>query len=391
MKKIAATLLLLGMTALAHAVPTLVNYQGTLLDNNNIPVTQSNVPIVVSIWDHASSTATGNRKYQENHTVNVNDGNFSFPIGSGSSPIGTFNANLFNTSSTLYLQLNINGEDLLPRVRFLSAPYTLQSVNSGLLGNQPPTFYATASALNALQNQVNNLQIPSAESLCRATYGAVWINSQGLCVGGSVDLYEKDLSGENISGVRLDGAIFQKAKFSNALMKNSVMRNVKFAANTLLDFTNLTGSTLVAADLTGVDFSKTVLAGLYSDQITDCPQSLPDNWYCVQVSDAPKLYRLIGPTARFADDREVGPAEWHGTSFPTMLQGVNFKQNLFRNCSFPVSVKLNNANLFGASFATCSFSSSTVWGNTTCPDGTNSSDPANEGSCFNHGVPSPNK
>ena len=146
-----AALLCAGLT---HAVPVLINYQGTYLDDAGVPVTQASTPVIISIWDDATSTNTVNRKFQENHTVNIDDGVFSLQIGSGGTPVGTFDAALFDTTSNLYLQLTINGETMLPRVRFLSAPYTLQSANSAKLGNQPITYFASAADLTNLQTSL---------------------------------------------------------------------------------------------------------------------------------------------------------------------------------------------------------------------------------------------
>lgn len=391
MKRWAASLATLLFSFAAYAVPNLVNYQGTLLDNNNIPVTQANVPIIISIWDDATSTATANRKYQENHTVNVDDGVFSLQIGSGSSAIGTFNPALFDTAGNLFLQLNINGEDLLPRVRFLTAPYTMQSENSARFGNQLPTFYATASALSSLQSQVNALQIPSAETLCKATYGSVWVTSQSLCVGGASDLSNKDLTGETLSTVRLRGANLSGTKLSNAVIWNAFIQNVTLNTNSLFDGVAFLNSTIDNVDFSNISLATTGLNYVFTNNLIGCPTALPANWSCIQYSTAPVRYRLVGPYARFANDADLNNIMWQGTvaapvMFPSQLQGVNFSENLFRYCMFPNNVNFTNANLYGAKFVGCTFGDGVTWSNTICPDGSKSSDSNNAGTCFGHGV-----
>lgn len=377
MKPILSLALLLLVSA-AHAVPVLVNYQGTYVNNAGVPVTQASAPVVVSIWDHATSTNTTNRKYQENHSVNISDGNFSLKIGSGSSPIGTFTASLFDTTSDLYLQLSINGEDMLPRVRFLSAPYTLQSENTARLGNQPATYYASAASVSALEQR-----------LCKATYGAKWISSLNLCVGGSVDLTSINLSGQDLRNVVLYGATVTNTNFSTAQLNNATLRNLTISG-TVPNFSsaNLTDATLYNINLSGVSLSNSTLTRVMAAGITACPSALPTDWACVSgiSSGSTPPYRLVGPTARFADDDFISPPTWLNTVFPWNLAGANFKYNVFRNCTFSQTPRTNltNTTFAGATFSNCTYNDP-IWSNTICPDGTNSNDNVG-GGCLGHGM-----
>lgn len=374
------------ITGLAQAVPVLINYQGTYLDNAGVPVTQSSAPVVISIWDHATSTNTVNRKFQENHTVNIDDGVFSLKIGSGSSPVGTFNASLFDTATSLYLQITINGEEMLPRVRFLSAPYTLQSENSAKLGNQPLAYFASASSVNALASAISALSAME-ERLCKATWGSRWVSGLPLCVGGSVNLGEVDLSGVNLSGVRLDGADTTKTHFDNADLSRSYMRDLLFEVGKppLFPSSNLANATLTdIASMDDIMLASINPAGLYSNALGSCPATLPENWYCVSAISDSNIppFRLVGPGARFSDDPDLPPATWAGTEFPAKLMGVNFKGNVFRNCKFTGGTNFTNANLLGAKIIDCNFDN-IIWNNTICPDGFNSNDKDN--TCVGHG------
>ncbi len=393
MQKIFIMLVAITIAASVHAIPAYINYQGTLLNDSGVPVTQNNVPVVISIWDHATNTAAANKKYQESHTVNVDDGNFSFAIGSGSSPVGTYNAALFDTAGERYLQLNVNGEDMLPRVRFLSAPFTLQSQNTQTLGNFPPAYFASASALAALQNQVNNLQIPSAENMCRATFGAVWIASQNFCLGGSVDASDHDFNKEDLTGVHLRNAKLIKTNLSQTQLRNACIFNTSFSPETLFGDANFFGSAVVGASFENINLKTTFLSGLYTDGITECPAQgdLPEAWECIPVTEAPKTYRLVGPGVSFSARCDLPAAKWEGVTLPGALLGADFSHNLFRNCTLQGGTNFKDANLYGAKFIGCSVYSPIVFNNTTCPDGTNSDDTSNDGTCFGHGVPTPNK
>lgn len=508
MKKLILSAALLLTASMAQAVPMLVNYQGMYVDNAGVPVTQTNTPVVISIWDDPTSTNTTNRKYQEQHSSNVSDGNFSLKIGSGSSQIGTFDAALFDTSSALYLQLNINGEDMLPRVRFLSAPYTLQSENSTKLGNQPLAYFASATDLtnlqtslnteitnrgtdvdteesariaadNSLQNQINTLSstdttlqnnINTANStrasadtnlqnqintlsntdttlqnnintetsargaadttlqnninseastrstkdgelqtqitdevtnrtnadtsnlaaMCKASVGSVWVSALNLCVGGSVDLSNVNLSTRSLAGVHLSAATITKTNFNSANLSNAFWRNVTYTSTTgnqpTFASANLTNATITGMSLVNIAFSTAILNGLYTNNISVCPTSLPTNWVCVTYDGT--LKRLIGPNARFySPNGELPPANWNSISFPANLTGVNFSYNRFHTCNFNASTNFTNANLRGATFVACGISAggTVTWNNTVCPDGTNTNTNG-KGTCMGQGM-----
>lgn len=180
-KIICSLVLLASMPVLAIAPPAWINFQGRLLDNNGIPVTQNNMAFVVKIWTDPASTLPANLKYSESHTVNVSDGVYSFPVGSGTPISGSYGASLYANNSVLWLEITVQSETLLPRHRLLSAPYTNHSGNSENLGGQGIAYFGTAAADNYLQGQINGLQdqinnLPGGgglQSLCEAT-GNIW-------------------------------------------------------------------------------------------------------------------------------------------------------------------------------------------------------------------------
>jgi hypothetical protein len=167
------TISLVLFSLFSWAVPGTINYQGTLLNNQGIPVTQTSAPVTVSIWDDETSTNVSNRVYTEDHTVDIDDGVFSLEIGGGTTS-DPFGPDLFNTGSTLWLEITVNGEVLTPRQPWRSNPYTMQAQNSQLLGNNPPSYFATATDIQNLQDQIDKLQCESG--------GDYWTGSS--CVPG---------------------------------------------------------------------------------------------------------------------------------------------------------------------------------------------------------------
>ena len=175
MKFLARFLLLLALplSALAAAPPAWINYQGRLLDSAGIPVTATGMNFTVTIWNDPAATAPANLKYRESHVVNVNDGVYSFPVGSGTPISGAYNGSLYANNSVLWLELTVNTETLTPRHRLLSAPYTNHSGNSENLGGQPVSYFGTAATDAGLQEQINNLanQVGSLQVMCEMSHG----------------------------------------------------------------------------------------------------------------------------------------------------------------------------------------------------------------------------
>jgi hypothetical protein len=165
-------LIMLPLMGMAATPPAWVNFQGRLLDGSGVPVTQDGMAFTVGVWSDATSTLPAHLKYKESHTVNVNDGVYSFPVGSGTPISGSYGASLYANNSSLWLEITVQGETLTPRHRLLSAPYTNHAGNSENLGGQPAGYFGTAAADTNLQNQINN-QLVVLQSLCEVA-GNIW-------------------------------------------------------------------------------------------------------------------------------------------------------------------------------------------------------------------------
>ena len=83
----------------SSAVPSLISYQGSILDSSGNPVGQSssvNRTATFRIWNHATNSLESNLVYSEQQEITISNGQFSCLIGSGSATAG----NLFGYSES---------------------------------------------------------------------------------------------------------------------------------------------------------------------------------------------------------------------------------------------------------------------------------------------------
>lgn len=101
------------------AVPDRINFQGKLLDTNNVPRNGS-YGMTFRVWDAPSG---GTEIWTETQgSVSVTNGVFSVQLGA-SSPLS---ASVFD-SATRYLEVEIGGETASTRQRFATSPYAFRA------------------------------------------------------------------------------------------------------------------------------------------------------------------------------------------------------------------------------------------------------------------------
>ena len=127
----------LGAIALGFALPTMVqaadtptlmSYQGNLLDANGDPVGKTapvNKTVQFYVYD---AEEDGNQIWGEEQTVTVDKGYFSVILGEGTKLTGD---NLFQNmepgktdANARYIGLIVDGVDITPRLRLLTTPYS---------------------------------------------------------------------------------------------------------------------------------------------------------------------------------------------------------------------------------------------------------------------------
>lgn len=115
----------LGVSPLcAQSVPRTLSYQGRLLENTPEQGPASGaVDIVFTIWSGPENDGSAVELWSEAWTgVALSNGIFSVLLGSNGSPLDPAD---FQGDSSLYLQLEIDGEVLLPRQQLGSAPFAM--------------------------------------------------------------------------------------------------------------------------------------------------------------------------------------------------------------------------------------------------------------------------
>lgn len=141
--------------------PDLVNYQGVLRDAADNPLNGS-YDMVFRFFD---AETAGNEILIDRHTsaqggqVSVADGLFSATLGGGSvvdgSGPGTYTslAAVFADHGAVFLEMEVSGEVLTPRMRVLSAPYAFNA--DQLAGRGPDGFLRTGSAAQTKSGEVS--------------------------------------------------------------------------------------------------------------------------------------------------------------------------------------------------------------------------------------------
>ncbi len=132
-----ASLAALGPAFAQATPPDHINYQGVLRDAAGQPLTGT----FSMIFRYFDTESAGNEILEEWHDsyagnlVPVSQGIFSVQLGSG--PLwdgegpGNYNSlgEVFRDFSSVWLELQVNGETLAPRVEFVSAPYAINAAH----------------------------------------------------------------------------------------------------------------------------------------------------------------------------------------------------------------------------------------------------------------------
>lgn len=104
------------------SVPNLINFQGRLTDASGNPVADGSHTINYTIWNLPTG---GSTLWTENTSQSTSSGLFTHNLGS----VTALPEELFQTYDSLYLQVQADGQTILPRIRLTSTPYTRVSNN----------------------------------------------------------------------------------------------------------------------------------------------------------------------------------------------------------------------------------------------------------------------
>jgi hypothetical protein len=153
-------LFVLGSAAYALSVPQTMNFTGYLTDSGIEPL-NDNVEIAFSFYDGPDAEAT----ILWNETVNVivEFGFFSHVIGSNGVPLPP---SIFDTDGTIYLGLNVNGEDLMPRFIIASVPYAMWAGNALSEADIRAALTANLVPANCADGQISQWEAASSTWTC---------------------------------------------------------------------------------------------------------------------------------------------------------------------------------------------------------------------------------
>ena len=146
-----AGLLFSVVPTLAATPPTLLNYQGVLRDSQDKPRTGSfDMTFRFYDADGGPSCSGGTLLLTDMHAaVGVNGGLFNVQLGGGSITPGTKKdlGEVFRDSEPAYVEVQVQGETLCPRIRVVSAAYALNAGSvkgADLVAPGPLDLYANA-------------------------------------------------------------------------------------------------------------------------------------------------------------------------------------------------------------------------------------------------------
>ncbi|MFH1632004.1 MAG: hypothetical protein ABIA47_03250 [bacterium] len=128
------------LEAFAASAPNIVSYQGRILNDNGVPVSDATVDMKFElytasaggtcIWSNSSANCDGNTPASTvARTITLTDGLFSENLGDTTlgSPYAAIGDSIFADNAAVYLQVYIEGETLTPRKQIVSAPYAMNS------------------------------------------------------------------------------------------------------------------------------------------------------------------------------------------------------------------------------------------------------------------------
>ena len=124
-------ILMLGFLAMAMSVlsaPGLISYQGRLTDNMGKPVT-STVDVTFTLWDAETNGNQLGGGFSDTDTVTP-DSNGIYSTMIGDDPANLVPQSVFSGDS-VWLNVNVGGENLAPRKRITSVGYALGAAHAG--------------------------------------------------------------------------------------------------------------------------------------------------------------------------------------------------------------------------------------------------------------------
>lgn len=175
-------------TVLSAAVPTLVNFSGTLTDVNDKPLTA----MVGVTFDLYNAQEGGSPLWIETQNVQPDKhGNYSVMLGATTSQ--GLPRDLFVSGEARWLGVQAQGQPEQPRVMLLSVPYAMEAADAQTLGGMPASAFmlaptpASSSSETPPTNGAGPHGAPALSGGGTTNYVPLWVSTSQL---GNSKLYQ---------------------------------------------------------------------------------------------------------------------------------------------------------------------------------------------------------
>ena len=128
MKKVSfvAVIVILSIAGISAAVPGVFNYQGRLTDSSKKPITTA-TNVTFTFWDSMSGGNQLGGGFSDSKTVTPDsEGIFNTTIGDDGNPI----PEAIFAGDSVWLNINVAGEDLVPRQRIATVGYSVKALKA---------------------------------------------------------------------------------------------------------------------------------------------------------------------------------------------------------------------------------------------------------------------
>lgn len=180
--KVGALAILLVIVVLpvgAQTVPTLINYQGRLVDGNGVPLETSNRDLEIRIYDAAEdgSLIYGPQSYPAQPVVN---GYYNVLLGPADDVARSIE-DAFDGPER-YLEVRVAGAAIVPRQRVLSAPFAIHSktaeVAKNLVAGVNHAYSEQSGGVNSSDTTFS--EYPNLEVTLSTSGHPVWLALEGV-------------------------------------------------------------------------------------------------------------------------------------------------------------------------------------------------------------------
>lgn len=293
------TLTVFARQAKAVSAPSVITYQGKILENSISVTTTKAVKFV--LYDAATG---GNIKYTAGGSlvapsaVNITPTNGIFTVNLGGAGTNALDPDIFKDNTNIYLEVTVGSEVLSPRKQLTAYPYAFNSN------------YASTSSYANNANFSNSANYANTASTATYAYNtgvantATYANNSGLFEGLATSSFAKTFFNETISGVWnfINDVFFSSATITSSTIGTANVGNLRVTGNSVgLQLSDITGSsTLVYNNL--AYSNPTWISSLSADKIAGTvTSSLLANTSTYAYNAGTSSYSWLASTSSYAN------------------------------------------------------------------------------------------